>query len=85
MLNNQQKRAIIIGGRVMPMNLRPKAKAKKYNYDQHYLKENVVTVGITFNKRKKEDMLLLDWLNNRDETKVAYVKRLILEDMAKFT
>lgn len=67
------------------MNLRPKAKAKKYNYDQQYLKANMVTVGVTFNKRKKEDMILLDWLKNRDEKKVAYIKRLILEDMEKFT
>ena len=85
MLNNQRNRVIIIGGRAMPMNLRAKAKAKKYNYDQQYLKENMITVGVTFNKRKPDDMTLLEWINDREEKKVPYIKRLIREDMEKFT
>lgn len=64
---------------------RPKVRTKleKYGYDQQYLKDNIRTVGVTFNKRKQEDMILLDWLNNRNEKMVAYIKRLIREDMEK--
>lgn len=58
---------------------------RKYQYDQRYLKQNVVTVGVTFNRRKPDDMVLLDWVRNREETNVAYIKRLIIQDMEKFT
>lgn len=67
------------------MPLKPQTKAKKYGYDQGYLKQNIISVGVTFNRRKKDDMMMLEWLNNRDESRVAYIKRLILEDMARFT
>jgi len=87
-LNNCQRRVILNGRRMMRMPAgRPKVRSKldKYGYDQQYLKENIQTVGVTFNKRKPEDMVLLDWLNNRSEKKVAYIKRLIREDMEKLT
>lgn len=87
MLNNNQKRVIFNSRRMMRMPAgRPKVRSKldKYGYDQQYLKENIQTVGVTFNKRKPEDMVLLDWVTNRDETKVSYIKRLIREDMEKF-
>lgn len=87
MLNNRQKRVILAGRSVMPMPAgRPRVRSKleKYSYDQTYIRENMTTVGVTFNKRKPDDMILLDWLNNRDEKKVAYIKRLIREDMEKF-
>lgn len=83
------RRGIVGIGRVISMPLQPKKKpttsTKKYGYDQNYLKQNIVSVGVTFNRRKKDDMMMLDWLNNRDESRVAYIKRLILEDMARFT
>lgn len=87
-MNNFQRRVILNDRRMMRMPAgRPKVRSKldKYGYDQQYLKENIQTVGVTFNKRKPEDMVLLDWLNNRSEKKVAYIKRLIREDMEKFT
>lgn len=88
MLNNLQKRVILSTGRVMRMPAgRPKVRTKneKYSYDQQYLKDNVLTVGVTFNKRKPDDMVLLEWLNSRNEKKVAYIKRLIREDIEKST
>lgn len=87
MLNNHQKHVILANRRVMCMPAgRPKVRTsgEKYSYDQQYIKENILTVGVTFNKRKPEDMLLLDWLNNRNEKKVSYIKRLIREDMEKY-
>lgn len=72
----------------MPQKLKPETKAKKYGYDQGYLKQNMVMVGVTFNKRKKDDMELLEWLDNvREmglaESRVAYIKQLIQYDMSK--
>lgn len=87
-MNIFQRRVILKDRRMMRMPAgRPKVRSKldKYGYDQQYLKENIQTVGVTFNKRKPEDMVLLDWLNNHSEKKVAYIKRLIREDMEKFT
>ena len=63
------------------MPLTPRTKEKKYGYDQEYLKKNVTVINITFNKRKKEDNELLDWLNCREGSRVSYIKRLIREDM----
>ena len=58
----------------------PPNKDRKYSYDQDYLKSNIKNVVIPFNKRKEDDMTLLDWLNSRTEGKTAYIKRLIRED-----
>ena len=63
------------------MPLTQKAKERKYGYDQVYLKQNVRNVVIPFNKRKKEDTIILEWLDSRSEGKTAYIKRLILDDM----
>ena len=85
LLQNNVKRVKLNGRRLIRMPLKPRTKEEKYTYDQQYLKDNILTVGITFNKRKPEDMALLDWLNDRDEKKVAYIKRLLREDMERFT
>lgn len=54
----------------------------KYGYDQGYLRENIITKHVPFNKRKPEDMALLEWaLAQGNFTK--YIKGLILEDMQK--
>ena len=86
-MRNRGKRGIVGIRKVMPMPLNPKAKARtkeeKYGYDQDYLKQNVVQIGVTFNRRKKDDMELLEWLNGRAESRVSYIKRLIREDMEK--
>jgi len=60
-----------------------RTKEEKYSYDQNYLRQNVVAVNITFNRQKPDDMVILDWLNSRKESKVAYMKRLIISDMEK--
>ena len=60
------------------------SRKRKYQYDQRYLKKNVVTMGVTFNRQKPDDMVLLDWVRNRDETNVSYIKRLIRQDMERF-
>jgi hypothetical protein len=70
---------------VKPMPLKPQTKEKKYGYDQGYLKQNIIAVNVTFNRRKKEDIELLEWLNGRDESRVSYIKRLIREDKEKLT
>jgi len=58
-----------------------RTKEEKYSYDQNYLRQNMVAVNITFNRQKPDDMVILDWLNSRKESKVSYVKRLIISDM----
>ena len=60
-----------------------RTKEEKYSYDQNYLRQNMVAVNITFNRQKPDDMVILDWLNSRKESKVAYMKRLIISDMEK--
>lgn len=60
-----------------------RTKEEKYSYDQNYLRQNMVAVNITFNRQKPDDMVILDWLNRRKESKVSYVKRLIISDMEK--
>lgn len=61
--------------------LKPKAKARKYGYDQAYLKDNITKVSVTFNRQSPTDTVLLEWLNAQPGSKVAYIKRLISEDM----
>lgn len=61
--------------------LKPKAKARKYGYDQAYLKDNIFKVSVTFNRQNPTDTVLLEWLNAQPGSKVAYIKRLISEDM----
>ena len=74
----------VSGRRVMRMpNLKPQARANKYERDQSYIKNNLAFVNVSFNRRKPEDMILYDWLNQQGESKVKYIKKLILEDMEK--
>ena len=54
---------------------------KQYVHDQKYLKENIKLVNFSLNKRKPEDMEMLEWLNSREEGIGAYVKELIRRDM----
>lgn len=78
-----RKSDIVSGRRLIQMPLTPQTKEKKYGYDQSYLRQNIVQVGITFNRRKPDDMKLIEWINSRKESKVSYVKRLIREDMER--
>lgn len=50
-------------------------------YTVKYNRENVIRKMITFNKGNPEDMELLDHLQKQPEGMVAYVKKLIREDM----
>lgn len=61
--------------------MKPQAKARKYGYDQTYLKDNITKVSVTFNRQSPTDTVLLEWLNAQTGSKVAYIKRLISEDM----
>lgn len=54
---------------------------KQYAHDQKYLKENIKLVNFSLNRRKPEDMEMLEWLNSREEGISAYVKSLIRRDM----
>lgn len=65
------------GGR----RIMPRTKEDKYRYDQQYLHENMSNVLVTFNRKKAEDIELLEWIAAQPEKKVAYIKRLIREDM----
>ena len=50
-------------------------------YVNRYHRESIVRKNVTFNKGKPEDMELLAWAVNHPEGFVAYVKRLIRQDM----
>lgn len=65
------------------MPLSEKAKAKKYGYDQEYLKQNITKVSLTFNRGKPDDMALAEWLRTRPEGSNRYIKRLMLEDIER--
>lgn len=55
----------------------------KYTYDQEYIKNNLKRVLITFNRTKKADMEIADFLSTREESMTGYIKRLIHEDMER--
>lgn len=52
----------------------------KGEYDKEYNKANVTRKFIPFNKNNPEDVVLLEWLNKRDNV-TEYVKKLICADM----
>lgn len=61
-------------------NLSDKAKQHKAKYDSNYIKNNVKTYLISFNKKYNADLIrYLDSLPNKTE----YIKNLILDDMKK--
>lgn len=55
--------------------------AKKYEYDQKWLKENVKKVTLTFNVSREDERELYDWLRSQPEKMVPLVKRLLREEM----
>ena len=54
----------------------------KYAYDQQYLKANITTKPLTFNRQKPDDMELLEWINEQGNA-TQYIKRLVREDMER--
>ena len=61
----------------------PLDKENKSKYDQEYRRKYVVKKLIPFNKKKQEDMDILDWIESRPENSTQYIKRLVREDMEK--
>jgi len=61
-----------------------KTKENDYNRTQQYIRENYQWVNVNFNKRLKEDMEILEWLNGVGESKAQYIKRLIRKDMEQY-
>ena len=53
---------------------------RAYQYDQQYIKENLIKVLITFNRKKPRDMSVVEWLDAQP-AKSTYIKRLIWQDM----
>lgn len=56
---------------------------QKYAYDQAYIKKNLKRMLITFNQNNPTDMVLYDWLNQQNGSKVGYIKTLIESDLEK--
>ena len=54
---------------------------EKAAYDREYIKNNVMRIDITFNRKKEDDMELIEWLRRIDGSMVSYIKRLIRQDM----
>lgn len=59
----------------------PKDKTKKAIYDIAYNKENTIVKHVSFNRKVKEDMELLEWVEAQPMSKNAYFKKLAREDM----
>lgn len=59
--------------------------AEKFNqaeYIKEYQRENRITKKVTFNRKNPDDMAMVEWLDNRPEGIVQYLKSLIRDDMA---
>jgi hypothetical protein len=50
-------------------------------YVNKYHREQIARKNVTFNRGKPEDMALMEWAEKQPEGFVAYVKRLIRQDM----
>ena len=59
----------------------PRTKEQKYSYDKLYLQQNTTRVSLVFNKRKPDDLIIMEWLKTRAEGSNGYIKRLIRADM----
>ena len=58
-----------------------KWKTEEYEYQQTYIKDNIKFVSVPFNLKHEDDSELYDYLNQIEEKKASYIKRLIREDM----
>ena len=52
-------------------------------YVNRYHRETIARKNVTFNRGKPDDMALMEWAKKQPEGFVAYVKRLIREDIGK--
>ena len=60
-----------------------KKSLKTYEYEQSYIKETYKWVNVQFNIKNPDDMEVYDRIANQAESKAAYIKRLVKEDMNK--
>lgn len=60
-----------------------KWKAEEYEYQQKYIKDNIKFISVPFNLKQEEDFELYNYLDQIEEKKAPYIKRLIREDMQK--
>lgn len=54
----------------------------KYQYDQQYLKQNMITKRVPFNRTKEVDMALLRWAEAQGNF-TQYIKGLIIDDIRR--
>ena len=57
-----------------------KWKAEEYEYQQSYIKDNIKFVSVPFNLKQTDDFALYNYLDQIEEKKASYIKRLIRED-----
>ena len=60
----------------------PKITEKRRKYLREYIQEKYTTIHLSFHKEKDKE--LLEFLNDK-ENRVAYIRKLIEEDMARLT
>ena len=65
------------------MPRKPSGLFDQREYVNRYHRELIVRKNVTFNRGKPDDMALMQWAEKQPEGFVAYVKRLIREDMIK--
>lgn len=65
------------------MPKKPSGLFDQREYVNRYHRELIVRKNVTFNRGKPDDMVLMQWAEKQPEGFVAYVKRLIREDMIK--
>lgn len=56
--------------------------AKRRKYLREYIQEKYTTIHLSFHKEKDKE--LLEFLNGK-QNKIAYIRKLIEEDMARLT
>lgn len=56
---------------------------QQYGYSREYQAKNIIQKKLIFNKTVPEDMRIMKWLDTIPESISPYLKRLILEDMAR--
>lgn len=52
-----------------------------YEYEQNYIRETYKWVNVQFNIKNPDDMAVYDYIASQAESKAAYIKRLVKEDM----
>lgn len=62
------------------MPRKPSGNFDQYQYDQNYIKQNLIRIAVVFNKLNPEDMRCVDYLK-KHKSMSAYIKELIAKDM----